>query len=110
MILAILADASKIETLLNNLSEADFDLDDVSVIMQDVTTRNKIAHDAGPLRHASVAQLPASLKKAGVGSDIAARGSDAVTKGKVLVAMKVDPKYEQSARQMFQDMAAEFLS
>ncbi len=110
MILALLADASKIETLLNNLSEADFDLDDVSVIMQDVTTRNKIAHDVGPLRHADVAQLPAHLKKAGISSDLAERGSDAVKNGKVLVAMTVDPKYEQAARQMFQDMAAEILS
>jgi hypothetical protein len=110
MILAILADTSKTESLLNNLSEADFDLDDVSVIMQDIGLRDKIARDGGPLRKVDVDGLPSNLKKAGIAAELAERGSDAVKKGKVLVAMTVDPKYEQAARQMFQDMSAEILS
>ncbi len=109
MILAILADTSKIETLLNNLSEADFDINDVSVVMQDVDTRDKIAKDSGPLKGAKPAQLAAALKKAGALPASIDHGAAAVKSGKALVAMKVDPKYEQAAREMFTDMSAEIL-
>ncbi len=109
MILAILPDASKAETLLNNLSEADFDLNDVSVVMQDVATRDKIAKDTGPLKGTKPERVMDGLKKAGASPEGAHRGAEAVKAGKVLVAMKVDPKYEQAARQMFGDMSAEML-
>ncbi len=109
MIVAILPDASKAETLLNNLSEADFDLNDVSVILHDPATRNKIAHDAGPLRGVLPDQLASALGKAGVSTAQARQCADAVVHGKAVIAMKVDPKYEASAREMFQDMSAEIL-
>ncbi len=109
MIIAILPDASTTEILLNNLSEADFNLNDVSVIMQDQALRNKITQDVGPLKGTGPDQLGASLKKAGASSAASKKASDAVAHGKVLVAMTVDPKYEQAAHQMFQDMSAQFL-
>lgn len=109
MILAILPDASKAETLLNNLSEADFDINDVSVVMQDVATRDKIAKDAGPLKGAKPAQLSRGLIGADVPPALAQQCSDAVKSGKVLVIMKVDPQYEQAAREMFTDVSAEIL-
>jgi len=109
MILAILADASKAETLLNNLSEAEFDLNDVSVIMHDIDLRNKIAKDAGPLQGMKPEKLSDALRKAGISQDHAQHCSDAVTHSKVVVAMKTDPKYESAAREMFQDMSAEIL-
>ncbi len=109
MILAILPDASKAESLLNNLSEADFDLGNVSVVMQDAATRDKIAKDTGPLKGAKPAQLAGVLKKVGASAASTPRAVDAVKSGKVLVAMNVDPKYEQAAREMFTDMSAEFL-
>ena len=109
MIIGIIPDASTAEILLNNLSEADFDLNDVSIIMQDVDTRNKIAKDGGPLKGAKPAQLAAALKKAGASPASIQRGAEAVKSGKPLVAMKVDPKYEHAAREMFTDMSAEIL-
>jgi CO dehydrogenase/acetyl-CoA synthase epsilon subunit len=109
MILAMLPDESKTESLLNNLSEADFDLNDVSVIMQDVALRDKIAKDAGPLKGMKPAQVSGGLKRTGVSAAIAQQCLDAVKHGKVLVAMQVDPKYEPAAREMFTDMSAEFL-
>ena len=109
MILAILPDAMKAETLLNNLSEADFDLNDVSVIMQDANMRNKIAQDVGPLKGIEVAQLSTALHDAGASQEQVQRCLDAVGKGKALVAMKVNPKYEPAASEMFQDQSAELL-
>ncbi len=109
MILAILPDTSKTESLLNNLSEADFNLDDVSVVMQDMDLRNKIAQDSGPLKGVDVARLESSLKRSGFPTNVVKKASDAVAHGKVLVAMTVDPKYEEAARQMFVDMSADFL-
>ncbi len=109
MILAILPDTSKTESLLNNLSEADFDINNVSVIMQDVGLRDKIAKDTGPLKGIKPAKLSAGLKKAGASPDAIQRSTDAIQHGQVLVAMQVDPKYEQAARQMFSDMSAQML-
>ena len=109
MILAILPDVSKVETLLNNLSEADFDLSDVSVIMQETAARDKIARDTGPLKGAKPAQFSEALKKAGISGASEKRCVDAVKSGKALVAMKVDPQYEQAAREMFADMSAEMV-
>jgi hypothetical protein len=109
MILAIVPDSSKAESLLNNLSEADFDLKDVSVIMQDTVLRNKIAQDTGPLKGVLPAQLSSGLNKASIAKDAAQRCTDAVKQGKVVVAMQVDPKYEAAAREMFKDVSAEIL-
>ncbi len=109
MILAILPDAAKAETLLNNLSEAEFDLNDVSVVMHDVNMRDKIAKDAGPLQGTKPEQLSAALQKAGVLKDHAQHCADAVAHGKAVVAMKADPKVAPAAREMFQDMSAEIV-
>lgn len=108
MLLAILPSASDAEKLLNNLSEADFNLDDVSVVMQDANLRNKIAKDTGPLKGMQPTQMQAALS-ANLSHDALQRGMQAVNNGKVLVAMKVDPKYEAAAREMFTDMKAELL-
>ena len=109
MILAILPDSSSTESLLNNLSEADFDLNDVSVILQDAHLRAKIAKDVGPLQGITPAHLADALQKAGIPQENAKQCHDAITNGKVLVAMKVDPKYAQAAREMFADYSAEII-
>ena len=109
MILAILPDASAAERLLNNLSEAEFHLQDISVILQDVGTRDKIAGDAGPLKGVQPAQLVSQLKAAGVAESVARRCREALRSGKALVAMQVAPRYEPAAREMFEDASAEIL-
>ncbi len=109
MIVAIVPDTSHTESLLNSLSEADFDLKDVSVVMQDTKTRNAIAKDAGPLKGRQPADLSSALQAAGVSREDAQRCADAMTRGKIVVAMKVDPKYASAARQTFTDHAAEIV-
>jgi hypothetical protein len=109
MILAILPDPSKAESLLNNLSEADFDPKDVSIIMKNTALKKKIAPDAGPLKGVMAAQLSGALQKAGISQDQIQRCEAAVAQGKAVVAMKVDPKYEAAARQMFEDVSAEIV-
>ena len=109
MILAILPDPGKAESLLNNLSEADFDLNDVSLIMKDAALKSKLAPDAGPMRGVLAQQLSGALRSAGVSKDGLERCEAAVAQGKAVVAMKVGPKYEAAARQMFEDVSAEIL-
>jgi hypothetical protein len=109
MILAILPDPTKAESLLNNLSEADFDLKDVSVIMKDTALRNKIAPDAGPMQGVMAPQLSSALHSAGVAQNQVQRCEDAIARGQAVVVMKVDPKYEAAARQMFEDISAQIL-
>jgi len=109
MIVAILSKTSDVESLLNSLSEADFDMQDVSVIMQDLATRSKIAPDAGPLKGVQPAHISPALLEAGLTKDAAKRCKEALGAGKIVVAMKVDPKYEAAARESFKDVSAELV-
>ncbi len=109
MIVGIIPDSSSVETLLNNLSEADFDLSAMSVIMADVKTRNALAHDTGPLKGARVTTLAARLAGTGLSPEAAAHCRDAVAAGKVLVAMKVPPESVAAAREMLADYSAELV-
>ena len=109
MILAIFPDSSHIESLLNNLSEADFDLKDVSVVMQDAALGKKIAKDAGPLKGIQAARVSDALQGAGITEEMAKQCHEAVSGGQVLVAMNVDPKYAAAAREMFADHSARII-
>jgi hypothetical protein len=110
MILAILPDPSHLESLLNNLSEADFNLKDVSVIMQDAGLRKKFAKDAGPLKGIQAERVSDALQRVGITEEMAKQCYEAVAGGKVLVAMNVDPKYAQAAREMFTDHSARIMN
>lgn len=109
MIYAILPDLSNTEALLNNLDEADFNLNDISVIFKDVNLRNKVAKDLGPLKGVALKILERSLVKLGLSKENAAICNEAVTNGKVLVVMKVDDKYSSAAIESFQDHSAQLI-
>ena len=109
MIWAILPDGSKTESLLNNLYEADFNLSDVSVIIQDIIQRNKIAKDLGPLKGVGLNDLEKTLIKFGLSKEGAAGCHHAVIDGKVLVVMRVDEKIASAALEMFQDYSAKLI-
>jgi hypothetical protein len=109
MIWAILPDASRTETLLNNLSEADFNLDEISVIMQDLSQRNAIAKDLGPLKGVDLKKLEKALIKLGLSKEGIADCKKAIINGKVLVVMNVPDEYLPAALEMFQDHSAEMI-
>jgi hypothetical protein len=109
MLYGILPDVSKAETLLNNLYEADFDLADVSVIMQNVKKRDAFAQDGGPLKGATFGHLSDRLVQAGLSRPEAELYMEAVEHGKVLVVMTVTPEAKSAAREMFTDHSAELI-
>jgi hypothetical protein len=109
MILAILQNASSLETLLNNLSEADFDLADVSVLTQKVELRNAIPSNSGPLKGTQPDQIKETLMRAGVSEQNAELCYRAVRDGKVLVAMKVEEQYRPFAEEAFEDHSAQLI-
>ncbi len=109
MIMGVLSDVSKTETLLNNLYEADFDLADVSVIMSDLKLRKAIAKDRGPLKGANLSNVSNKLIQAGLSAQEAQLYTEAVAQGKVLVAMTVPPESQQAAKEMLQDHSAELI-
>lgn len=109
MILGILPKVSNAEILLNNLSEADFELSDVSVIMKNLKQRDAIAPDGGPLKGADLSKVFDRLVQAGVPAEDARLYRDAVAQGKVLIAMTVPPEAQQAAIEMLQDHSAEHI-
>jgi hypothetical protein len=109
MLFGILPDVSKAETLLNNLSEADFDLADVSVIMRNVKRRNAFAQDGGPLKGVTFGHLSDRLVQAGLSRPEAALYTEVVEQGKVLIVMTVIPEAQSAAREMLMDHSAELI-
>ena len=109
MILAILDDKFSVETLLNNLSEADFNLDDVSIVMSDVEQANAFEQTKGPLKGIKPERVDEALVNMGVSKKRAKACQDAVTNGSILVVMKVADEYSQAAEEMFQDHSAQLI-
>jgi hypothetical protein len=107
MIIGIFPDTSTAEILLNNLSEADFNLADVSIIMRDQKLRDKIAKATGPLEGIRFDQISALLVQAGLSAQDAQAYQNAVTQGKVLAAMKIAPDLVEVAKEMFTDQSGE---
>jgi hypothetical protein len=109
LLIAILPNTSTVETLLNNLSEADFDLAQVSVVMSDPKLRDAIATDAGPLKGARLENLPGKLVQAGLPQADAKPYADAITQGKVLVAIAAPAESLPAAKEMLQDHSAQLI-
>ncbi len=109
MIIGIIKDASTAEILLNNLSEADFNLADVSLVMRDQKLRAKVAKDTGPLKGIRFDQVSARLVQAGLSLQDAQLVQNALAHGKVLVAMRTSPDIIDAAKEMFADQSAEFI-
>lgn len=109
MVIGIIPDAGKAESLLNNLSEADFKPANTSVIMNDPKARNAIARDAGPFKGATAANLATRLQKAGVAAADAQSYAAAVTRGQVFVAVAAPQGSAPAATEMLQDMSAQMV-
>lgn len=109
MIWAILPDASSTEILLNNLSEADFDLNEISVVMRDSSQRDKIAKDLGPLKGVGLKKLENELINLGMSKEGTGICQEAISRGKVLVVMNVVYEYLPAAVEMFKDHSAQMI-
>jgi len=109
IIFGILPTSSNAEILLNNLSEADFDLSDVSVVMRSSKLRNAFAQDCGPLEGATMSNLSERLLRLGLSAEACSLYHAALLDGKVLVAMKVTPETKDAAKEMFEDHSAELI-
>jgi hypothetical protein len=109
MILAILDDTSSVETLLNNLSEADFNLDDVSIVMSNVKQADAFGQKSGPLNGVKPKRVNEALIKLGISNEAAKNCQDAVTNGSILLAMNVVDEYRQAAEEIFQDHSARLI-
>lgn len=109
MILALVPNSSSVETLLNNLSEADFKLSDVSVILSDQKLQKAIADDAGPLKGVAPTSLAAKLIQDGVSKADAATYSNGVLQGKALIAMTPSKESQAAAIEMLKDASAELI-
>jgi hypothetical protein len=109
MILAFFDDPLSVETLLNNLSEADFNLDDVSVVTSDGETANAFAQNAGPLNGVKPERVHEALIEMGISEEGAKSCQDAVSNRSVLLAMNVAEEYRQAAEEIFQDHLAQLI-
>ncbi len=109
MLIGIIPNASNAETLLNNLSEADFNLADVSLLMSDLKQRNSIAKDEGPMKGWNISNLASNLAKKGLQPQKAEQCIEAVKQGKVLIAMNVPAESLSAACEMIKDSSGEIV-
>jgi hypothetical protein len=107
MIIGLLPDAVTTETFLNNLAEAEFNLQDVSVIGRDVKSHADGSAEDGPFKGTTMSELADRLAWAGLAPHDAQVYVEAVRCGEVLVAIAVPKSIEAVAREMLQDHAAQ---
>ncbi|HTP07981.1 MAG TPA: hypothetical protein VMP08_07005 [Anaerolineae bacterium] len=109
MIIALLPDAATTEMLLNNLAEAEFDLQTVSVVMREAKHRAAIAEDVGPLKGIAADRLAEHLTRAGLTAQQAAEYAAAVQHGQVFIAIDVPESLSAVAREMLGDHDAKHI-
>ncbi len=109
MFIALIANSLSAETLLNNLSEADFNLDDVSIVMQNHKEQLALLKEGGPLKGARLWGLVYRLKRAGYSQTDIDLCTNNLKAGKVLVAMEVTTDLEAAAKEMFLDQQAQMI-
>jgi hypothetical protein len=109
MVIAILQDAAKTESLLNNLAEAEFDLEHISVLMRDPNQRNIIADDVGPLKGTKLSNVGEGLTRLGLGQQEITTYLKALNQGQVLVVIDTSLEAEPTAHEMLHDHAAQLV-
>ena len=107
MIIGLLPDELTTETLLNNLAEAEFNLQDVSVIRRDHQSFAVESDTGGPLKGKPLVKLADRLAEAGLARPDAQLYVEAVQRGEVLVAIAVPKSLAAVAREMLQDHDAQ---
>ena len=107
MVIGLIPTSANAETLLNNLSEADFAAADISVIMADLKARDAISNDAGPFKGVKAGALAAKLQKAKLAAKDAKLYQDGVLGGKVFVAIRTAKASEAAASEMLKDHQGE---
>jgi hypothetical protein len=107
MIIGLLPNVVTTETFLNNLAEAEFNLQDVSVIQRDMKSPAAGGAADGPLKGTPIAELADRLAQAGVAPPDAQLYVEAIERGRVLVAIAVPKSIEAVAREMLQDHEAQ---
>ncbi len=105
MIIGIIATTDQASSLLDNLSEADFD--EVSVIMKDEQVRNTIAEDAGPLKGITINSVANFLAKYDAKKPEIKNLTQALENGQILIAVQTDINSQESAKQMLQTYTAQ---
>ena len=85
IVLGILPDSASAETALNNLSEADFDEKDISVVMQNEATARNLADDTGPLKGITAENIKKKLNSFGISDSQYTAYQSSLQQGKVLI-------------------------
>lgn len=91
------------ETAINNLSEADYDEKDISLVMRDVKTARLIIDDYGPLNNTNPSNIGAKLTELGVSKDSQKSYSEALENGKALLAISCTKENVNTTKSMLAD-------
>ncbi len=103
MVIGLVPDVSRAETLLNNLDEAGFSMSDVSVITRDPGMSSAIAKNGGPFRSTTVDRLAAKLQQHGLSKLDAQAYADAVRQGSAFIAIAAPRESQEAAVEMLND-------
>lgn len=103
IVIGILPDSNTVQTALDNLAEADFDENDISIVMKDKKKASTIAKDAGPLEGSSIENIDRKLKDLGMSVNEISAYYEALEKGKVLIAIRTENDTIGAAEEMLKD-------
>lgn len=109
LVFGIIPDINSIDTLLNNLNEAEFNIKDTSVMLTDNKKARAIHGDNGPMKDIASDGLQDKLKSLGISMQDSAEYVTELSHGKAFVAMKIPKETADTACEMLKDYNVELL-
>jgi hypothetical protein len=92
-----------LDTLITNLTEADIDEKDISVVTKNANTKTYLTNKGGPLKNATYETLEKVLNKQKIPHEMVEKIVDVIGRDGSLVVVDVDPTYEEAVQKMLQD-------
>ena len=103
MVIGLLKDPQTAEETLTNLSEAEFDSKDISVLAKNTTVAHRIANPAGPFEKVKSGDIGSRLELEGVSSTLATTFQEEVNSGGILVVIDGEPAADDVAEEMLKE-------
>lgn len=107
IILGIIPSLNNAESLINNLVEADYSEDNISLVSQDTETARKIIDDSGPLEGSDMDNISQYLSGFGLPQDEIDVYRQALASGKSLISLSCPPPSAGAAVEIFNDYDCE---
>lgn len=109
-IFALFQSPTRAEEAITSLIETAVPESDISLVMDDIAKAADIIAPGGPLKHVSLATLPATLLTVGLDEQVVTQYRTGVAIGKCLVAVSIPEDRVSAVKEIFTDTSAQHIT